>query len=162
MMKFPGKGGKTCIVGIGNTLRGDDGAGPCLCSHMAIMNPPGLTILTVQQLNIELIEEFLTYDCVILADAAIIGGEVEFYKLTMTKGNTEEISSFHYTNAQMLNALAKKLYGRRLPLFICTIRGEDFGVGDTLSPRAIGNIDTAVQILCDWINDRPIRLLERS
>ncbi len=153
MLNFPAPEGKTCIVGIGNTLCSDDGAGALLCSLVETMNLPGVTTLTVPQLDIDLIEVLLAYDCIILVDAAVSGGEVEFDCLLQPE--VQEASSSHYTNIHLLNQVAKKFYGRELPLFLCTIRGDNFEIGEILSDRAAANLDTAVQLLCDWIMDRP-------
>jgi hydrogenase maturation protease len=140
---------KICIVGIGNTLRSDDGIGALVCSSLEKMDLPFVTTLLVQQLQVELIEDFLSYDYVILADASLTGKEVEFYALP--PGQTEAVSSSHQASAKMLDALSQKLYNKRLPLLICAVRGENFEIGDTLSAFAIANTYKAVHLLCNWI-----------
>lgn len=143
------KNSKICIVGIGNTLRGDDGVGAFVCSILEKMNLPFVTTLIVQQLQVELIQDFLSYDYVILTDASLTGKEVEFYALP--PGQTETVSSSHQASASMLNALSQKLYNKSLPLLICAVRGENFEIGESLSAFAVANTNKAVQLLCNWI-----------
>ena len=141
---------KICVVGIGNTLRSDDGIGALVCSCLEKRNFPGVTTLVVQQLQVELIEEFLTYDYIILADASLSGKEVEFY--TLPPGETGIVSSSHQASAKMLDTLSQKLYHKRLPILICAIRGENFEIGDTPSDYAITNTSKAVHLLYKWID----------
>lgn len=142
-------GEKICIVGIGNTLRSDDGIGAYVCKHIEAMELPNITILIVQQLQTDLIEEFLTYNYVVLVDAALTGKEVEFYELATD--TTEIMTSSHYASAHVLNSLSQLLYNQKLPLLICGIRGETFDMSETLSPHAITNGNKAIKLLCNWL-----------
>ena len=149
-MRHINQNSKICVVGIGNTLRSDDGIGALVCSCLEIMNFPGVTTLVIQQLQVELIEKFLTYDYVILADASLSGKEVDFYTLPFDE--VAIVSSSHQASAKMLDTLSQKLYHKKLPILICAVRGENFEIGETLSDYAITNTGKAVHLLYNWID----------
>lgn len=138
------------IVGIGNTLRGDDGIGAYICSHIDDWKRAGIKTFTTQQLHAGLIEELLAFDFIILADASLTGGPVAFYPLK--KNDSQFLSSSHHINASLLLSLAQKLYSRELSIMICAVRGENFDFGTELSLSAITNASRALGIIRFWID----------
>jgi hydrogenase maturation protease len=141
---------KICIAGIGNPIRTDDGIGYYVCSQLDKLQLAGITTMPVHQLQVELIETFSIFDYVILVDAAVNGGDVEFHPLT--KGNSSALSSSHHINPEMLFSLSELLKGSRLHMFICKIKGVDFGFGEQLSPVALMHADKAIKIIENWIS----------
>ena len=137
------------IVGIGNTIRGDDGIGAYVCSAIDRLNIQGVETLTVQQLDTGLVDEFLKADTVVLVDAAVIGGDVEFYLLKNDKSLS--IPSSHHLNAYVLSSLIRELYEEEINVMICAIKGENFDIGEQLSFTAKQNADKAVDLIADWI-----------
>ena len=137
------------IVGVGNTLRGDDGIGAYICSHIDKLNVPGIKTLVVQQLDTELLETFMQFDHIILADATLEEDTVVFYPLK--PGETFPVSSSHHVNAGLLASLAEKLFHKDLSFMICAVKGEHFDMGEHLSVTARQNADAAIGIICDWI-----------
>ncbi|HEX3024529.1 MAG TPA: hydrogenase maturation protease [Chitinophagaceae bacterium] len=102
---------KIAVIGVGNTLRSDDGIGAYICSKIDEFNFSFVTTVIVQQLHVELIEELINYDSVIIADAAITGNDVDFNSLSFNE--TQAASSSHHTNANMLNSLLQKIHGKK-------------------------------------------------
>ncbi|OIR05720.1 hydrogenase 2 maturation endopeptidase [mine drainage metagenome] len=140
---------KIAVIGVGNTLRSDDGIGAHICSKIDELNLPFITTIIVQQLHVELIEELINYDSVIIADAAVTGNDVDLNSLVFNE--TQTTSSSHHMNANMLNALLQKIHGKKITINLCSVRGENFELGETLSPSAIANANKAVKIICDFI-----------
>ncbi len=66
---------RTLVIGYGNTLRGDDGAGIC-AAERAARRFPGVDILTVHELQPELAETMCRYHDVIFLDAAMEGSGI--------------------------------------------------------------------------------------
>lgn len=62
---------RTCIVGIGNPLRSDDGVGAYICQLLEEKNLPGVSIISTQQLDIGIAEELSKFDNVIFVDASL-------------------------------------------------------------------------------------------
>ena len=60
-----------CIAGIGNTLRSDDGVGDYVCRLMEEKNLEGVSVVTMQQLDIGMTEDFIKYDTGIFVDASM-------------------------------------------------------------------------------------------
>ncbi|MBL0356026.1 MAG: hydrogenase maturation protease [Chitinophagaceae bacterium] len=140
------------IVGIGNTLRGDDGIGAYICSCFDQLHIDGVKTMLTQQLHTEMVDELLCYDHIVFADASITGEPVDFYPLK--KEEVVPVSSSHHVNAVLLNALAKQLYQKDLPIMICSVSGENFEMGEGLSATAKKNADNAIDIICNWIRGK--------
>ena len=140
---------KILILGVGNILMSDDGIGSYICSQIDAMHLPGVTTHIVHQLHVELIEDLLNYDSVIIADASIKEKEVEFFPLQPDK--TQTLSSSHHLNANMLNTLFQKVYGKTTPIFLCAVRGDYFEMGEIFSVQTMKNANNAIKIICDWI-----------
>lgn len=137
------------VVGIGNTLRADDGVGSFVCSRLDALKLPGVTTLVVQQLDLSLLEDLLLYKYVVLVDASVDGKEVDFSALV--SGESQALASSHHVNAVMLGALSRRVYGKELSLFLCAIRGEDFSIGNSLSDRTCARAEKAVQLISEWV-----------
>ncbi|MBL7739194.1 MAG: hydrogenase maturation protease [Chitinophagaceae bacterium] len=137
------------ITGIGNTLRGDDGIGAYICSKIETLDLEGVKTITVQQLDSDLLDEFLEADHIILADAFVEGKPVHFYPVKPDESPL--VSSSHHMSAALLMQMAKLVYNRELSIMICAVGGFDFDIKEGLSARARRNADEAVRTICDWI-----------
>ena len=138
-----------CIVGVGNTIRADDGIGNYICNAIEQMQIPGVNTMIVQQLDAELVEDLLHFDHVLITDASVEGKEADLYNLLPNNG--PPLSSSHHLNAAMLAALSEKVYGIKMSLFICAVRGHDFNIGDTISEKAKANCQQAISLILEWI-----------
>ena len=138
------------VVGIGNSIRSDDGIGAYICSCVDSWNLPGVTTITVQQLHTTLIEDLLLFDGIVLADASIAGGPVAFYPLE--EDDSGILSSSHHINAGLLAALTRQLYNKKLPVMICAVRGENFAIGDKLSAGGLQNATKALALIRNWVS----------
>ncbi len=139
-----------CMVGVGNVIRQDDGIGSYVCNAFEKMSIPGITILHLQQLDVEIIEDFLPYKHILIVDASIDGNEIELYNLSPEA--VIPLSTSHHINVAMLDALAQRLYSKKLSLFICAVRGYDFEMGNMLSEKAKANCNQAISQIHEWIN----------
>lgn len=124
---------KFLVVGIGNTLRSDDGVGSYICEEIEALSLPGTVTLIVQQLMIELVEEMTLFDHIILVDAAVNQKDVQFEPITDI--DNSPVSTSHHVNASLLQALAMKLYNKPLSLWVCAIPAKNLGNGETISPK---------------------------
>lgn len=138
------------VVGVGNTLRGDDGIGAYICSCMAALKIPGVETLLTHQLDTVLLDELMQANHIIIADASFEGKSVDFFKVN---GNEPlQGSSSHHMSAPLLMQMAKTIYQKELPMMICAVAGYRFGMKEKLSVRAKKNADKAVAIIREWIN----------
>jgi Ni,Fe-hydrogenase maturation factor len=54
-------------------------------------------------------------------------------------------------DAGLFTSLARELYDKRLSIMICSIRGENFDVGEKLSSPVLERADRAAREIIDWI-----------
>lgn len=139
------------VVGIGNTLRGDDGIGKYICTCIEKIKLPNVCSTTAFQLETNLLEEFIQYDTVIIADAAVSGKAVSFINAATLL--QQPVSSSHHANAASIAMLAKQLYQKDIEIFLCAIRGCNFEMGEQLSTLAIQHANDAVNTIINWIKN---------
>lgn len=121
------------LVGYGNTLRSDDGAGVRAAEELH-RRLPGSDLLLRQELQLELAETMAAYDDVFFLDASGTGSrEVELSPVTPEE--TVLNTGSHTCTPGALLALCRSLYGRQpARATLVTIPAETFAFGETLSP----------------------------
>ena len=126
---------KTIIIGIGNTLRSDDGLGNHAAELLAEMPTfADVEVISVQQLLPEQADLLVAYDLVIFIDASYEDepGEVKMRQLlpdeTLSNG-----FSHHFSPAHLL-LLTRELYSKFPQAYLFSIGAENFELGETLSP----------------------------
>lgn len=137
------------LIGLGNPTRQDDGAGWEVARCIAKSNPEGVEVRLLQQLAPELVEDWDEFDRVLLVDASAQAGEVSLEKVREVEPTPG--ASTHHFKPETLLSLALTLYGKAPELFICSVPGEAFGFGDSLSPLSSRNVRDAVSRIRDWI-----------
>lgn len=123
------------IIGIGNTLRRDDGAGWLLAERLAAWlraTKVAVELLCVQQLTPDLAEEIAESpaSAIIFADVSVSAAAAQVAPLTAA---ATAAAGSHQLSPAMLLLLCETLYDRRLPAWLATVPGVDFGHGEGLS-----------------------------
>jgi len=158
---------RTLVVGVGNPTRSDDGAGLAVAERIAALDLPDVEVRTTQQLQVELAEDFARFDQVIVVDAALGGDAVQLRAIRAEparepKGGRgresahslsgrEEASVSHHLSPATLLALTDRLHGRAPELLLCTLRGERFEFGASLSPAVEAQVSEAVRRIAGWL-----------
>ena len=134
---------KTVVIGMGNPLRGDDGAGWAVVDALWAEPIEGVTAVSTHQLLPEHIDMFHDAAQVIFVDASVRGvpGEVS---VTALEPVTDGSVSSHHLHPEVLLALGVKIYGRMPSAQLLTITGYDFGHSENLSTPVQAAIATAV------------------
>ncbi len=122
----------TLIIGYGNVTRRDDGAGVWIARQLDELNLPGVRVRTSQQLHLEFLDECRDADRVVLIDASINGPSMQLQELPEGSPAAPAATS-HHLDARNWKELAWSLYGKRLEVFLCSVRAEDLGFGEGLS-----------------------------
>lgn len=138
------------IVGVGNTLMGDDGIGAYVASQIDTQQLPGVHVIHVQQMTSDLLDDMLKAEQTIIVDAAVGADPVQFYKVVETAPAGASYS--HYTSAIHLLKMAELVYERNLSVYICAVGAWDLTLGGELSQRGKKNADQAVSTILGWIN----------
>jgi hydrogenase maturation protease len=146
----PAAEGPAVVIGYGNALRGDDGAGPQVADAVARWGLPGVQALAVHQLTPELAEVLAAARVVVLVDAqsAPAGGTVEVSRLGPS-GTASVLG--HASDPAGLLALTHAVYGRCPPAWWVTVPAVDFGLGEGLSPTAQHGVAEALRVVARLI-----------
>ncbi|MEO8414801.1 MAG: hydrogenase maturation protease [Ginsengibacter sp.] len=140
---------RICIVGIGNTLRADDGVGGYVCQLIEEKNLDEVTIMITQQLDIGMTEDLSKFNTVIFVDASLTVERMSFERLSLENNQPQSFS--HHVNAATLVGLATILYATNTQFYICAISGNNFEIGNTLSEKTRNNALQTVSFLTEWI-----------
>jgi hydrogenase maturation protease len=143
---------KVCIASIGNTLRSDDGLGSYISSHLTALGIQGLYIYQAQQLQLELIEEFIDYQTIVFVDASLGPEGVIFEQLNPYARVSQPDS--HQMNPAMLSAVLEKLYPARRVYYLCSVQGKNFEMGETLSQAAKKNAAIAIKAITAFLYEK--------
>jgi hydrogenase maturation protease len=145
------------VIGYGNALRSDDGAGWRAAGLLA--DDPrlaGADVLARHQLTPELALDMSRASLVVLVDASAAGrpGEIIVRPIEPggegSRGAGPGPSSHHVGPAELL-ALARELYGFAPPGFVVSVAAADLRLGEELSPEVEaalpGLVDTVAGIV---------------
>lgn len=137
------------IIGYGNTIRGDDGAGYRMAEAVAQWNLNHLRSLAVHQLTPDLAEAIAQANTVIFVDAVATSSEVQIEPL---KPNDAESFTGHYADPRSLLALTYALYEVIPTAYRILIPAVDFSFSETLSPVTQKSVFLALvklrQLIC--------------
>lgn len=140
----------TLVIGYGNTLRGDDGVGPCVAEQLAAL--PGLALRSsaVHQLTPELAATIAQVDVVFFVDACIaVNDRAENMqpRMAQLRPNSATTGFDHVWSPNLLLQLAQTLYGAQPVAYHLLIPAQQFDYGETLSPIAQRGVDWAIQTI---------------
>jgi hydrogenase maturation protease len=131
------------IIGFGNTLRGDDGAGPRVAEAVAARNYPGARVLVCPLLAPELADPISQSRAVVFVDAAVDGPhEVRLVKLQPAE--SAQIMS-HAAGPSTLLALARDVFGHAPDAWCLTVPAVKFDFSGEFSPQTQQGIATALE-----------------
>lgn len=99
---------KTLVIGFGNTMRRDDGAGRVAAERIAAAHP-GVDWLSLAQLTPELAQVITQYEQVFFLDASVEVGHVKISEILPQVGRN--LLASHTLSPQQILDLAVELYG---------------------------------------------------
>ncbi len=119
-------------IGIGNTLRSDDGLGPWLAERIADWRLPGVTIRVVHQLTPELAVEIAQHDRVLFLDSSRTDDEPRLVEVEPAQ-TANRLG--HAMSPGDILAWASA-FGARRPAWAARVPGSDYRFGEGLSAAA--------------------------
>ena len=133
------------VIGYGNSLRSDDGVGPCVAEAIRQWSIPGVVTLAAHQLTPEMAATLHPAKAVVFIDARLDpeSSEVRCVPLDCSEGARIQP---HLTTPEGLLHLAKALYGRAPAAWLITIPATDLAFSDQLSPSARVRADKAKEL----------------
>jgi len=137
----------TLVIGYGNTLRGDDGAGYLAAELLQqCVHNPDVEIIAEHQLLPELMEGISRAAHVIFIDATLSPRGTRFHRIPLRPAPA--CSRFtHHATPESLLAGAQALYGHTPQATLYTIPARSFETGDTLTPTTRQALDALVATL---------------
>ena len=137
----------TLIIGYGNTLRGDDGAG-ILAAELLMerIQDPEIEILPRHQLTPELMEPISRAAHVIFIDASVSGRAGKVHRIPLRPAPACARFTHHATPESLL-AGAQSLYGHTPEATLYTIPGRNFEPGQDLTPSVRQAVNDLVATL---------------
>lgn len=135
----------TLLIGIGNTLRGDDGAG-VYASEQCAARYPLIDCMSVHQLHPEIAETVCRYSRVIFIDASVTADDVSV-SIVVPNSEATRGETHSYSPATLLS-LCSSLYEMTPErAVLIEIPAERFEFGETLSARTTEMITRAVDLV---------------
>jgi hydrogenase maturation protease len=140
------------IIGYGNALRGDDGAGYIAAELLRErIRDPRVEVLSAHQLTPELMEPISRACQVIFIDASVVGKSGKWHRIPLRPAPA--CSRFtHQVTPEVLLAGAQSLYGHTPEAALYTIGGKFFEIGQELTPsvrRAVESLVAELVLLVD-------------
>ncbi len=135
------------VIGYGNMLRGDDGAGRNVAEQLAEMRMPQVSVHACHQLVPELVEETKEAAKVLFIDAAASTGKPLLQRITP---RVTVAALAHICDPAGLLTLCRTLHERCPEAWILTIPGSHFDIGEKLSLQAQSNAIEALALARDW------------
>jgi len=141
------------LIGFGNTLRGDDGAGPRLAEKVAAWDLPQVRVLIRHALVPELAEDLRKTKRVLFVDACPKVERFEVLALNAASKPASHSANWgHFSDPEELLALAQVLHGLVPQAWLLLLPAVNFAMGEELSSTALAGIEAAlIWIKNDWL-----------
>jgi hydrogenase maturation protease len=137
------------ILGVGNTLRSDDGIGTFICEQLAALPLHHTDISFSTDISTDWLELFASFERVVIVDACAGGETVRFGPAGSHPHPPARVS--HYLDTESLPELLAALYDGVSMIYLCSVPGEDFSMGEGLSPRGQVRAEEALTLLKAWL-----------
>jgi len=137
----------TLVIGYGNPLRGDDGAGYMAAELLRTrVQNPAVGIVSEQQLLPEMMQGIAEAKLVIFIDASVSGRTGKFHRIPLRPAPVCGRFSHHATPEALL-AGAQALYGHTPEAVHYLIPGRFFEAGQEMTPSVRRAVNDLVQAL---------------
>lgn len=137
------------LIGVGNTLRGDDGVG-IRVAEQARTRFPQLAVLCVQGLSPELADTVAPYDLLLIVDASVVTTTLRVSEVTPAASG-EKIQSHTMSPAGILG-LAVTLYNRAPSLSVLIeVPAVACDFSEALSPFAAGQVEACLDVVESYL-----------
>lgn len=141
---------KIILIGIGNTLRSDDGVGPYVIEKIEASGAYSCTFLILPQLSADIISYLISFENILIVDAGVGINTVRWMNITDQYNGTAP--SAHHMDPAQLVSLAQSLFSVTLSLAVCTIPVYDLSIGEELSVQTRAFANEAILQIGEWIS----------
>jgi hydrogenase maturation protease len=140
---------RTLVIGVGNTIRGDDGVGIRVTERLA-ERYTGFDILCVHQLSPEHAETIAQYDRLVVVDASVMTDSLRVTPLH--GGNDVRLPRTHAVTPAGILALATTLY-QRVPseAILVEIPVSSCDFSEELSAPAAALVEETIDVVAHYL-----------
>lgn len=135
----------TLVIGYGNDLRSDDGAGRVVADRIGALDLPGVTTRSLSQLTPELSLDIAGVSRVVFVDASIEVAETTLAPVVAV--DAEKPGWSHYTTPETLLAMSGTVGPIPQSAHTVSIPVADLGIGMELSPISAAGVEKAVELI---------------
>jgi hydrogenase maturation protease len=132
------------VIGVGNTLRTDDGIGPRIVSSLPPL--PEVKTITVHQLTPELTDRLSRARRVLFIDADWEGREMHLERVS-----EERAAPGHTFSPGGLLSLTHAVCGTAPEGWLLAVPGHDFTLGERISEEVEALLAPATEAILDWV-----------
>jgi len=138
----------TLVIGFGNGLRSDDGAGICAATLVAEQSPT-LRVIATPQLTPDLAEDIASAAQLVFLDAYAAPEAGASLRVERVCGDGAGGASAvaHHASPAALVQLAKAIFGAAPDAWVVGIPAFSFAAGEVISPGTLHSIDEAVALI---------------
>jgi hydrogenase maturation protease len=145
------------VLAVGNPSRGDDALGPLLARRIEGAGLAGVEVVTEFQLQVENALDLEGRELVLFVDAGT--GTPSPFELRRARADADLLC---YTSHALAPEAVLATYARVKgaappPALVLCIRGESFGLGESLSSAAVSNLDAAWSMLRPMLSQHGAR-----
>lgn len=137
------------VVGYGNDLRSDDGAGRVVADRISALELPGVSVRSVVQLTPELALEMAEVNTVIFVDASVEVSEITATEVTPDAQRQSAMS--HFSTPERLLAMTAEVGTPPSQVLAISIPVTDIGLGMELTPMTAIGVDQAVAMVTEIV-----------
>ncbi len=138
------------VIGVGNTLREDDGVGVHLVRKLRESFSDRLNSLEVYEPDILLAEQMAEYAEALIIDAMIVKDGAPFNLIPLSPAKsmlpTSGFVSHSFDWGAVLK-MAEDLFGKTLKATLLGVSARSFGISETISPFCLTNAQKAFDYL---------------
>ncbi len=146
------------IIGYGNPLRGDDGAGPIFVEQLRTKLAPDFArIITVHQLTPELALELSRPEITRALFVDVKRQQHSAAEILPLPKDSVQSSFGHQLQPDILLHSAEHLYGRPLPGWLLTLPGRDFSFSEQLSSTTSDAFESALEACLSFLRSDTAR-----
>lgn len=150
---------KTLVLGIGNSILGDDGIGVCVAQELAAqIRNENVDVRDVSVDGLNLLEIIVGYDKLVVVDAIMTeGGDVgEIYRLKPERiGETYSAISPHHFNLATTLEIGKKLFPNEMPeeVVVYAVKAENVtSVTEKMTKKMSEALPEVVRLIIEELN----------
>ena len=140
------------VIGYGNDLRTDDGAGRCVADAIDARRLNGVAVRSVPQLTPELALDLSGRSVVVFVDASI--DDVDVVVRPVDAADSGPTTMSHHGDPASLLAMVPSVGEPPQRAYLVSIPASDLSLGFDLSPRTEAAVAEAVEAVTALVSDR--------